>query len=286
MLELEFELAINEENGEAIAFVDTTANYGINGNIDYSDVKAVRFLFQNYLAVSDVQTLSQGEVLEQYHEYIKTLGSATIYDNKLLGSGAIFIPFVNAAINSGDQWETLGIYSPLITSYLPTAFRVPFETTTEDWGIDGPIFPDTVYGLQYEIYIDTTPGTLTNVTNEKQYIVVGTGTCVYAGNTYREGEVFIASDNGAVSFTGSANLKILEASRQKFYIFMWELKKRFYGLVAEILGCCGDNIYLLRDLQLEIDSLDWSNLSQRISMSKSQKTINWINEKVTQLENQ
>lgn len=286
MPNLEFELAINEENGESIAFVDTTTDYGINGNIDYSDVKAVRFLFQNYLSTSSVETLSQGDSLLQYNEYIKTLGSAKVYDNKLISSGDILIPFINIGVQSGDEWETMGIYSPLITSYLPTINRVPFITYTSDWGISDTVFPDTIYGLQYEIYIDTTPGTLSNVTNERQYIVVGSGTCLYNSNIYRQGEVFIAVDNGAVSFTGSANLKILESSRQKFYIFIWDLKRRFYTIVAEKIGCCSDNIYLLRDIQLEIDSLNWSNLSQRISMSKSQKTINWINEKVTQSENQ
>lgn len=286
MPSLEFELAINEQNGESIAFVDTTADYGVNGNIDYSDVKAVRFLFQNYLATSDIQTLVQGDSLEQYHEYLKTAGPASAYDTKTEGAGAIFIPFINVGVNSGDEWETLGVYSPLITSYLPTALREPFITSTDEWGIENPIFPNTIYGLQYEIYVDTSPTTLTNVTDERQYIVAGAGTAIYNGATYRQGEVFIAVDNGAVSFTGSANLKILEASRQKFYIFAWELKKRFYDLVAERLGCCTEDIFLLQTLQLELDSLNWSNLSQRISVSKSQKTINWINEKVTQLENQ
>jgi hypothetical protein len=125
---------------------------------------------------------------------------------------------------------------------------------------------------------------LTNVTNEYQYIVAGAGTCLYNGATYRQGEVFIAVNNGAVSFTGSANLKILEASRQKFYIFTWELKKRFYEQVANDL-CCDCTNPVFYKIQTELDSLEWSNLTQQISEALSQKTINWINEKLNQMEN-
>jgi hypothetical protein len=282
---LEFQLTLNNLNGQEIAFVDTTNNYG-GANIGYSDVKAVRFLFQNYLVTSVVETLVVGDTLKQYFEYLKVAGSPTVYNSKTISSGSIYIPFSDQTVNAGDEWETLGVYSPLITSYLPTVNRVPFVLSPADWGISETVYPDTIYGLQYEIYKDTTPSTLTNVTNEVQYMVVGSGTCVYNGNTYYEGEVFIAETNGSVSFTGSANLKQLVASRQKYYTFIWELKQRFYSIVQDKLDSCDcDLLTRMGEIHIDISALDWANDTQRISISTSQQTIFGISDRLTQLEN-
>jgi hypothetical protein len=162
----------------------------------------------------------------------------------------------------------------------------PLDLTTANFGIDQTVFPNTVYNVQYELYKKTTPVTLTNVSNEVQYIVYGDGTCTYNGNTYREGEVFIAENNGAVSFTGGAKLAELLESRHKFYTFVWELKQRLYNIVHENLNNqANDYTELLDKIQSELDSLDWANYTQQISISKAQKTINWINEKLTEIEN-
>lgn len=162
----------------------------------------------------------------------------------------------------------------------------PLVLSTEDFGIDETVFPSTVYNVQYEVYGMTTPTTLTNVVLDTQYIVYGDGTCLYNGNTYSTGEVFIATDNGAVSFTGSAKLGELMASRHKYYTLVWSLKQRLYTIIHESLGTCSCELSELLDkIQSELDSLEWANYTQQISVSKAQKTINWIEEKLTEIEN-
>lgn len=291
-LQLEFDIEIDNTNGQTMAFTDTTTNYGVGGNINYSAVKATRFLFQNYLDTSSVQTLQFPQSLSQFFEYIKIGGGVNIYDNKIISDGNIFIPFVDLPVSGGDTWETLGIYSPYISpsNYLPTQIRNRYFLNPSDWGINETVFPSTIYGLQYEIYVDA-PSPLTNVVQEKQYIVVGddSDTCTYDNSTYRVGEVFIAVDNGAVTFTGNATLKVLHSSRQKYYTFAWGLYNRLYNLIHQKLTCeCVDTdmMYLLYTIQAELLAMKWANLTQRISIAKTQKTINWINEKLTLLENE
>jgi len=161
----------------------------------------------------------------------------------------------------------------------------PFVLDTSNFGIDQTVFPDTIYNVQYEAYEATTPTTLSNVTIDTQYIVYGSGTCLYNGNIYREGEVFIATDNGAVSFTSSAKLGQLMASKHKFFTLVWGLKQRLYTIVHENLGSCTCDTELLDKIQTELDSLEWANYTQQISITKAQNTINWINEKLTEIEN-
>jgi hypothetical protein len=266
---MEFTLELNKSNGKNLSFKDETSVY--------ANIKATRFIFQkNITTVSEV--INVGGTLKANRKYIKTSGTSKVYDLKTIGVGAIFIPRVDLPVLSGDSFEYMNTtVKPL--SYLPSL--TPLTILTSDLYIDEEIFPNDVYALQYETYVDTSPSTLTNVVDEKQYIVVGSGTCVYGGNTYYENEVFIAIDNGAVSFTGSANLKVFLESRNKFFTFNWLLTQGFYQLVLENLGCEYDLV--MNKIQSKLLALEWTNYTQEISINKSLETMNWIEDKITNL---
>jgi hypothetical protein len=275
MPQIEFTLSIDQETGKSILFKDTTPN------ADYALIKGVRFQFGNYLAQQEPITSSS--VLEQFRKYLKVEGTPQVYGTISVSVGDIFIPLNDTNVIFGDAFEDMGYYVPP-TSFLPTATNT-LVLNSEDWGLDEDIiFPNTTYQCQYETYIDTTPSTLTNVTIDTQYMVVGNGTAIYNGNTYQQYQVFTAVDNGVVSFTGSANLKKLDNSRQKFYVFVWELTNRFYLQAINNIDCNG-NQFLLNELNVELRSLEWLNLTQRVNIKYAQTTINYISNKLTQLEN-
>jgi len=270
---MDFSLELNKSDGKSLSFLD--------GASVIFNISATRFIFQKDIT-TEGETILAGGTLLAFRKYIKTIGSSQIYDGKTIGVGGIFIPRVNTTVLSGDNFEYLNAtVKPL--GYLPSL--TPFTIVPSDLYIDEVIFPNDVYGLQYETYVDTTPSTLTTVVNESQYMVVGAGTCVYNGNTYYQNEVFIATTNGAVSFTGSANLKVLLDSRNKFFTFNWLLTQYFYQLVLENIGkCCEENELLMNKIQSKLLALEWTNYTQEISISKSLQTMNWVEEKITQLQ--
>lgn len=267
-----------------LQFTDITPNYGVDSNIAVTDVKKTRFLCQHNL-VNTPTTLVEGDTMVQYQQYLKTGGSPSVYDNKTLGIGSLFIPFVELTVNAGDEWEKMTVFSKP-TDFLPTVGKAPFTLDTSYFGLETSYFTDDIYGLQYEVYIDTSPTTLPNVVIDTQYIVVGDGTAVYNGNTYRSGEVFVAVDNGAVSFTGTANLKQISSSVQKFYTIIWELENQYNNVIldrVETCVCDDETQILLNKIKAEMDAIKFANYTQRVSVNLGLQTMSWIREKLNQL---
>jgi len=135
---LDFSLVLDNSNGENVILTDTSTD------ISYSSIVAVRFQFGNNLEPQ--QELSTGD-LEQYRKYVKTLGSASIYDNKTESVGSIYIPFIDVPINSGDTWEYLQIYSPFVEVNVSGSGSVQVENSSGSYTATAnpPLFilPDT-----------------------------------------------------------------------------------------------------------------------------------------------
>lgn len=278
---------VDNSTGAYLFFKDTTPDYGVGGNITYSDVRAVRMVMTNWTGQQNPTTLIEGDALEQYREYIKTSITTSVYDNKTITLSQFFIPFIDGlTVLAGDTFETTGAFSTYInpTEYLPTNTFNVFPIPLSYWGItDRTTFEDMVYGLQYEIYVDTDPVTLANVVNEKQYIVYGTtGTAIWNGNTYRIGEVFIASDNGAISFTGDAVVKVLEASVNNYFAITYDIENRVAIYVADNRCACENP--KIWEIYAQLKSLKVSNYSQWESITKAMVTIAELQQTMTILE--
>lgn len=282
---------MDDTYGKTLFFSDISANYGVGGNINYSDVKCIRLMCSTYLGTQFPTSIASPDEFEQWVQYIKTDINTQVYDNKSVGLADLFLPFIaGISVQYPGTFDTTGVVSKYISpaQYLPASNHNILNLDTSYWGIPEEIFPNLVYGLQYEIYQDTTPNPLTTVTDQKQYIVYGTtGTATWNGNTYRIGEVFIASNNGAVTFTGDATIKILSASKNKYYVFIWGLEKRLWELfLANNCGCDAQFAANIDMINLEMQGLDWTNLNNWVSATKATDTINWINDRLTILENE
>lgn len=266
-----------------LQFTDNTVDYGVGSNIAVTDVKKTRFLCQHNLT-AEPTTLYEGDTMVQYQQYLKTKGSDSVYDNKTLGVGALYIPFIELTVNAGDEWEMMTVFSKP-SDFLPTGAKSPFSLDTSYFGLETDYYTNDIYGLQYEIYVDTDPETLSNVILDTQYIVSGVGTAIYNGNTYRSGEVFVAVDNGAVSFTGSANLKQIYSSVQKFYTIIWDLENQYNNTVLDAIEnpISQETQILLNKIKGEMDAIKFANYTQRVSVNLGLQTISWIEEKLNQI---
>lgn len=271
-LEFKFEID-NATNGEVANFTD------ISTDIDYSLVKAVRLYLGNYTDDQNVTTLSGSGVMDQWREYESLTVPPFVYDNKAVNLTSKFIPFISGInVQTGSVMQTTGRYSKYISpsTYLPTANHNVLTRVPSDMGINETKFPDRVYYCEYSTFGDTSPLTLTTVTNGMQYIVYGgsTGTATIGTNIYRSGEVFIASGNDAVTFANGAVLKILTNIRFQYFLLIYNITTRLSQLILKLSQVTNDEImYQAMIMRNQIESIEDSEIQNETSASLANQII-------------
>jgi hypothetical protein len=232
-------IQLNEKDpdGKIVQLLDETGSQQANNtggfgspNISYADAKA-RLRISNYNSYFNLIELSTGTLLANT-EYIKIGGSPKVYDNKTLGIGDIIASRLNLNILNGDTFQTTGFYIPFIpkTLWTPSA-TVPLYLDNEQLGFSGlGIIQDTVLPLVYEVYGVEATTSFTPVLN-RQYLVTGTGTVTWGGNTYRQGEIFITTTVSTVaSSSGTFGVSPLEGSYYNTFQTTYNLEKQIKDL--------------------------------------------------------
>lgn len=280
LLDLTYDIQVSMQDGKSCGFADITADYGINGNPNYSDILAVRLYFGIYANEVAPTTLTATAPMDQYREYQKTSLASSVYDNKTIQHGQDYIPFITSlTVLSGDIFITTGRYSEYIApaTYLPTAVRNVLTLFPTDLGITQTlVFPDGVYYLTYEVYTISGISTGGNVVANTQYMVKGSGTVVYDGNTYRTGEVFIAADANVVTYTGSAVLVVLNSLVFRYFIFTFSIETQLAVLILELTRSCNCNDelwYQIMIMRSKIESIKVSNIMDKTDAQLAQQMI-------------
>lgn len=264
----EFTITQNLSDGKTALFVDESTG------VTFSGVKAIRLVIGYFPYFINPQTLVNPQVMDQWREYKNIVLTAYTYDNKVVPVSGLFVPFISGiVVQSGDKMQTTGNYSPFIapSTYLPTANYTPLVRTPADFGVPdiNGAYPDGVYSATYEQYGDNSPGTPTTLVLGTQYIVFGTGaTCTFDGNIYREGEVFTAGSNNAVSFTGGGTIKILIGNRFQYFCFTYFIQKK----LADIQYYLQQNCICNEELQYELNQID--NILTSVQFSQIQVLTN------------
>jgi hypothetical protein len=245
-LDVNYTYSIYNSDGDKMVFVDTTPPYSANEtggygspNITRAQVSMVRIQFGNYPDITAQATKKAGETLVQYRKYLKTSGSAQTYDNKVIESGDVYIPFLTSTtVIAGDIFQDLGYYVPLVpvASFLPTTNTTPYILSIPQVGLaaTNQTITDLVWTLLYEVYGVATGTTFTSVQGQ-QYIVVSGGTAIQSGNIYRVGEVFVGNAT-AVTFTSAATVAPLRSITEKTFITDYNLRLAVYNLQSERLA--------------------------------------------------
>lgn len=274
-LNLEYSIVTNNVDGESCFFTDITTNYG-SPNIAISDIRIVRLYRGNYIDDVNVITLSGSGTMAQWREYQSQTLSPFVYDSKIVPLMGRFIPFIaGITVQTASTMQTTGRYSPYIApaTYLPLVTKNTLVLTPADFGLTDTVFPDRVYYCSYQIFIDGTA--TTNVVQGVTYIVYS-GNCVYAGSTYRTGEVFIAVDNGALS--GTFVLKQIAGDRFKYFIFSYNIDKNISDLTVQALGSCRyeEIAFEMSVIKDKLDGLKFANIQDNTSAMLAQNTISDI----------
>jgi len=288
MLNLSFNIAQNLADGTTFDFVDTTNNYGVGGNPAYSDILATRLYFGVYSAQIDPKILNYNASMDEYREYQKTSTTVSSYDSKSILVNELFIPYVSGlTVLYNDQFVTTGRYCKP-HSFLPTINKIPLTLTTTDLGITPSVFPDGVYYLSYEVYVTSGISTGGNVAANTQYMVSGSGTVTYNGNVYRTGEVFIAADNNAVTYTSSAVLVTLSAITFKYFTLSYNIESQLSVMILTLVqDCtCNDEIwYQISNMRNDLDAVKMADTMNKTDAELSNQIINNIQTTITTIYN-
>ena len=290
-LSANFTFDIYNPTGDRMVFKDITPPYSSNElggygspNITRAQVSMVRVQYGNYVDISNVTIKKSGEVLAQYRKYLKTKGSAQVYDNKTIASGDIFIPFLNnLTVVSGDEFQDLGYYVPF-TSFLPTTNSTELILNVTDIGLSNQFVtvPDYVWNLTYEVY-GVASGTPFTSVEGMSYIVVSGGTAVQSGNTYRVGEVFVG-DATSVTLNGGATVAPLASVTDKSFITLFNTELALYDYMASGIKCpCDREGYEVSKIYNGLSFLKYQQFTNAVSFEAASDMIQVLGTKINDL---
>jgi hypothetical protein len=298
-LDVNYTYSIYNSDGDKMVFVDTTPPYSANEtggygspNITRAQVSMVRIQYGNYPDITAQATKKAGETLVQYRKYLKTSGSAQTYDNKVIESGDIYIPFLTSTtVIAGDVFQDLGYYVPFIdpSSFLPTTNTTPYILTIPQVGLaaTNQTITDLVWTLQYEVYGTSTSSPFTSVQGQ-QYIVSGDGLVTQSGSTYSYGEVFIG--NGTVlTFEDGAATSPLSSITEKTFVTDYNLRLAIYNLQSERLAnpcaCQSDSDIQIAKLYNLLDFLSYQQYTNAVSFQQATDLLEFGMVQVSQIRN-
>jgi hypothetical protein len=298
-LDVNYTYSIYNSEGNKMVFVDITPPYSANEtggygspNITRAQVSMVRIQFGNYPSIIGQATKIAGETLVQYRKYLKTSGSAQTYDNKVIESGDIYIPFLTSTtVIAGDVFQDLGYYVPLVpvASFLPTTNTTPYILSIPQVGLaaTNETITDLVWSLQYEVYGISTGTTFTSVQGQ-QYIVVSGGTAIQSGNIYRVGEVFVGNAT-SVTFTSAGRVAPLMSVTEKTFITDYNLRLAIYNLQSERLAnpcaCQSDSDIQIARLYNLLDFLSYQQYTNAVSFEQATDLLAFGIVQVSQIQN-
>ena len=298
-LDVNYTYSIYNSDGDKMVFVDTTPPYSANEtggygspNITRAQVSMVRIQFGNFPDITAQATKKAGETLVQYRKYLKTSGSAQTYDNKVIESGDVYIPFLTSTtVIAGDVFQDLGYYVPYVpvASFLPTTNTTPYILSIPQVGLaaTNETITDLVWSLQYEVYGVATGTTFTSVQGQ-QYIVVSGGTAIQSGNIYRVGEVFVGNAT-AVTFTSAATVAPLRSITEKTFVTDYNLRLAIYNLQSERLAnpcaCQSDSDIQIARLYNLLDFLSYQQYTNAVSFQQATDLLEFGLVQVSQVKN-
>lgn len=284
------------KDNETAYFYDRTGDngqngYSQNGNIAYSSVKSIRIKTATYSTLSNVGQPTNN-VFVQYVEYQKVGGIPEIINGKTFSVGDLFVSqFIGITTADATNWNTTGyyIYPFLNGSWLPTAAQVPLEISVLQLNQSGDNLQDNEYVYEYKIY-NNDYSTMTAAVNATSYIVTISGYVTYNGNTYYEGEVFMASTTGNIVPSGGAHFSTLYAATSGYSTMVYSIESGLNDLIEEQIGTGNqdltDTLYgNIIKISTKLQSLQYSSKTNNVSLLYCYQTIQQLQTEISYLLN-
>lgn len=267
--------------GDSLAFKDITGStsstgYSQGGNIAYASVTGIRLKLATYLSMRSPATLASGS-FTQYKEYQLTGASCTI-NGKSFSTGNYFVP-QSADIGVVSTWVETGFYV-FPHSWLPTASEVALDISIAELGETGTTVEDAIRELQYEVYYQEQTPTIA-ATNGATYLVAGTGSVLYQGNTYYVGEVFTAFNTSNITTaSGSPTLKTLYATTNQYFASLYNVEQSLYEVIVSAFSRISISQEEILEIRLMLEAIKNMASTNNISLIKAQDLLVYAKDKV------
>lgn len=267
--------------GASLAFKDITGetsatSYSQNGNIGYASVTAIRLKTATYLSMLNVTTVSSGS-FTQYKEYQLT-GAACTVNGKTFSTGSYFVP-QSAGIGVSSTWVETGFYVYPQT-WLPTAAQVALDLSVTELNETGTTVEDAIRELQYEVYYSQQTPTLA-ASSGTTYLVSGTGSVLYEGNTYYVGEVFTANTTGNITVaSGSPKVNKLYATTNQYFASLYNITQSLYEVIVNAFSRTSISQEDILEIRLMLEAITNMASTNNISLIKAQDLLVYATDKV------
>jgi hypothetical protein len=275
--------AVASNLGDYLNFQDITGTtsqtaYSKNGNIGYADVDGVRLKIATLSSIEDTATITTGDSITRYVEYLCTAGSGTI-DNKGVSSGNRYVfNTTGLTVPSTVTLETTGNYVyPVLATWLPTAAQVALSLSLSEVNqASSTTLEDSLYTIEYEVYVDSFTGTQAAV-DTQQYMVLSS-TATYNGNTYRAGDIFIAV--GTTNIVAAGNVVKLSASTTSYHVITYNLLQEIFLALPIVPPAIQEEIYGIR---VQLEMLQNSANTNNVSYTYAQGLLAKLQNQMTQI---
>ena len=268
--------------GASLAFKDITGTtsstaYSQGGNIGYANVTGIRLKMSTYLSMLNVSTLTSGAQFTQYKEY-QLVGAACTINSKSFSTGAYFVP-QSAGIGVVSMWVETGFYV-FPHSWLPTAAEVALDISIAELGETGTTVQDAIRELQYEVYYQQQTPTIAAV-NGSTYLVSGTGSVLYAGNTYFVNEVFTAFNTGNITVaSGVPRVNTLYAATDQYFASLYNVNQNLYEVIVTSFSSSSISQSEILEIRLMLEAIENMASTNNISLIKAQDLLVFAQDRV------
>ncbi len=266
----------------------TAANsYGDGSNITYADVDAIRIKIANYTTLSNLAELNSADAFVQYKEYVKTGGEVSTIDGKDFIIGTYFVPQLDSfVVPTDDVWEETGYYVyPYLATWLPTISETSLNISLTELNQEANTnISQDIYAYEYEVYKDSF-GTTTPAVDGNQYIVIS-GTATYNGDTYRAGEIFVAS--GTTNIVPTSSVAIMDATTYSYACLLYDIESGLVNLTEQQFGKNNQDLINpteteLVKLRMKVEALNYAAFTRNVSLRYCSETILAVQNRITLL---
>lgn len=280
-LDLKFSISEDLINGEKFHFEDVTGahdpdtnpgGYGGGGNPSESDIQVTRIIAGDWVKRDEAKEITTEGNLKQWREYERDNSNVSA----ILNSGSA--PYARDSTESAQSPFVL-VHDPSNTDlsgaitetgrdlvrkdYVPADGAL--EIKPEDMNINGSVFPDRVYDIEYEVYVDLgssfAQASAGNIVEGERYIVIpddptDNTILLQLSNNDRffRYQVFQAPVSESISPT---NATVYEMNAKVFKYFTLKYNSRGYysDLFAEFAkkGCEWEDRYKVEAMKLQQD---------------------------------
>jgi len=114
------------------------------------------------------------------------------------------------------------------------------------------------------------------------------GSAVYGGDTYIAGEVFITTNTGSITFSGSSRVVRLYGTVYNYSVLIYDIKTDINEAIERQIGQNNQDLVNVPETEIQkirniVESLEYAAFTGNVSMTYCYETILYVQSRLTLL---